>query len=99
MTAMRHFVGEVLRAQRVAQELTLRELSAQAQVSISYISEVERGHKEPSSELLAALTGALGVPLSSVMHDVADKLQREEEAALATVSTIVLGGAVQASAA
>ena len=70
MTAMRQLVGEVLRARRIAQGLTLRDVSAKARVSLGYISEVERGQKEPSSELLAALAGALDVPLSKVLLDV-----------------------------
>ena len=62
MTTMRQFVGEVLRARRLAAGLTLRDVSAKARVSLGYISEIERGHKEPSSELLAALTDGAGRP-------------------------------------
>ena len=51
MTAMRQLVGEVLRARRMSQGLTLRDVSGKARVSLGYISEVERGQKEPSSEL------------------------------------------------
>lgn len=78
MTTMRQFVGEVLRARRLAAGLTLRDVSAKARVSLGYISEVERGQKEPSSELLAALTGALDVPLSQVLLDVSTLLAIEE---------------------
>jgi transcriptional regulator with XRE-family HTH domain len=92
MTAMRQLVGEVLRARRIAQGLTLRDVSARARVSLGYISEVERGQKEPSSELLAALAAALDVPLSKVLLDVAAMLAIEEApldgADLASVSSI-----------
>ena len=98
MTAMRQLVGEVLRARRVAQGLTLRNVSAKARVSLGYISEVERGQKEPSSELLAALAAALDVPLSKVLLDVSTLLAIEEATDLASVSTIT-PGEVSASAA
>ncbi|OUZ07959.1 transcriptional regulator [Aeromicrobium sp. PE09-221] len=88
MTTMRQLVGEVLRARRLAQGLTLRDVSARARVSLGYISEVERGQKEPSSELLAALATALDVPLSKVLLDVSSLMEVEEAAELATVSTI-----------
>ncbi|MBM9462708.1 helix-turn-helix domain-containing protein [Aeromicrobium sp. YIM 150415] len=88
MTTMRQLVGEVLRARRLAQGLTLRDVSARARVSLGYISEVERGQKEPSSELLAALATALDVPLSKVLLDVSSLMEVEEAAELATVSSI-----------
>ena len=88
MTAMRQLVGEVLRARRIAQGLTLRDVSARARVSLGYISEVERGQKEPSSELLAALAAALDVPLSKVLLDVSALLAIEEATDLASVSSI-----------
>ena len=90
MTVMRQFVGEVLRARRIAEGLTLRDVSARARVSLGYISEVERGQKEPSSELLAALASALEVPLSKVLLDVSSLLEVEEaaEVNLASISSI-----------
>jgi len=91
MTTMRQFVGEVLRARRLAAGLTLRDVSARARVSLGYISEIERGQKEPSSELLAALTTALDVPLSQVLLDVSTLLAIEEGTALASVSSIAPG--------
>ncbi|MGH3457081.1 helix-turn-helix domain-containing protein [Aeromicrobium sp.] len=91
MTAMRQLVGEVLRARRIAQGLTLRDVSARARVSLGYISEVERGQKEPSSELLAALAGALDVPLSRLLLDVSALLAIEEATDLASVSSITPG--------
>lgn len=67
---MRESLGAVLRAERMRRGLTLRELSAQARISLGYISELERGQKEASSELLAALCDALDVRLSQVLHHV-----------------------------
>lgn len=88
MTAMRQFVGEVLRARRIAAGFTLRDVSAKARVSPGYISEVERGQKEPSSELLSALTTALDVPMSQLLLDVSALLAIEEASDLASVSTL-----------
>lgn len=65
---MREMVGETLRELRVTSGKTLREVSGQARVSLGYLSEVERGHKEASSELLNAICGALDVELSQVLH-------------------------------
>lgn len=67
---MRESLGAVLRAERMRRGLTLRELSAQARISLGYISELERGQKEASSELLAALCDALEVQLSEVLRNV-----------------------------
>ena len=100
MTTMRQLVGETLRARRAERGLTLREVSGKARVSLGYISEIERGQKEPSSELLAALAEALDVPLSAVLRDVADQMELHEvvSAPLATVASIGADG-VRASAA
>ncbi len=76
----RRLLGEVLRAHRVEQGRTLRQLSAHARVSLGYMSEIERGRKEASSELLAAICGALDVPLSEVLLGVADAVALEEAA-------------------
>jgi transcriptional regulator with XRE-family HTH domain len=78
MVLVRRILGDVLRRQRLRQGHTLREVSANARVSLGYISEVERGQKEASSELLAAICSALDVPLSVVMAEVAEDLAREE---------------------
>ena len=65
MTALlREVIGDVLRRARIEQGRTLREVSDSARVSLGYLSEVERGRKEASSELLSAICGALDVPLS-----------------------------------
>jgi transcriptional regulator with XRE-family HTH domain len=76
----RRLLGEVLRAQRMRQGRTLRELSADARVSLGYISEIERGQKEASSELLASICAALDVPLSEILSDVSDAVALEEAA-------------------
>lgn len=71
---MREALGETLRELRTAEKLTLREVSSQARVSLGYLSEIERGQKEASSELLNAICGALGVPLSSLLRQVGDRI-------------------------
>ncbi|MBV9593252.1 MAG: helix-turn-helix transcriptional regulator [Actinobacteria bacterium] len=78
MAVLRQVVGETLRALRLRQRRTLREVSATARVSLGYLSEVERGQKEPSSELLAAICCALDVELSELFREVSDTLYREE---------------------
>ena len=66
-TLLRSVVGSVLRNVRIEQRRTLREVSDLAQVSLGYLSEVERGSKEISSELLNAICGALNIKLSQVL--------------------------------
>jgi transcriptional regulator with XRE-family HTH domain len=74
VAVLRTLLGEALRTTRLSQERTLREVSSAAQVSLGYLSEVERGQKEASSELLASICGALGVRLSDVLRDVSESL-------------------------
>src|SRR5690242_3199409 len=81
MPVLRQVVGETLRGLRMRQRRTLREVSASARVSLGYLSEVERGQKEPSSELLAAIAAALDVELSELFAEVATVLRREEKLA------------------
>src|SRR3954447_4994921 len=82
MTALvREVIGDVLRRARVTQGRTLREVSDAARVSLGYLSEVERGQKEASSELLASICGALDVPLSSVLHTVSRRVAEAEQVA------------------
>lgn len=71
---MRTYLGETLRELRRAEGLTLRELSSASLVSLGYLSEIERGRKEPSSEVLASISAALGVPQSTLLGLVADKM-------------------------
>jgi transcriptional regulator with XRE-family HTH domain len=72
MVLLRQMLGDALRRLRLRQGRTLREVSAAARVSLGYLSEVERGQKEASSELLASICGALGAPLSQVLREVSD---------------------------
>jgi transcriptional regulator with XRE-family HTH domain len=78
MVLFRRLLGEVLRGARMQRGMTLRDLSAEARVSLGYISEIERGQKEASSELLASLCQAMDLPLSDVLRDVADAVAIEE---------------------
>ena len=98
MVLFRRLLGDVLRAQRMRRGMTLREVSAEARVSLGYISEIERGQKEASSELLAALCEALDVPLSGVLREVSDYVEAEE-LALEVVTAPTVPGDVVASAA
>jgi transcriptional regulator with XRE-family HTH domain len=78
MVLLRQLLGDVLRRLRVRQGRTLREVSASARVSLGYLSEVERGRKEASSELLAAICAALDTPLSQVFREVSDNFALAE---------------------
>ena len=80
MILVRRLLGDVLRQERLRQGRTLRDVSATARVSLGYISEIERGQKEASSECLAAICNALEVPLSVVLADVSGEIAREEAA-------------------
>jgi transcriptional regulator with XRE-family HTH domain len=75
---VREVIGDVLRGARTSQGRTLREVSDSARVSLGYLSEVERGRKEPSSELLNAICDALEVPLSEVLIGAGERMAREE---------------------
>ena len=98
MVLFRRLLGDVLRSERMQRGMTLREVSAEARVSLGYISEIERGQKEASSELLSALCEALDVPLSGVLREVSDQVA-DEELALAALETPDVAGEVVASAA
>jgi transcriptional regulator with XRE-family HTH domain len=90
---MRESLGAVLRAERMRRGLTLRELSARARISLGYISELERGQKEASSELLAALCDALDVRLSEVLHEVSLDLGSVEAATAEPAGGVVASAA------
>jgi transcriptional regulator with XRE-family HTH domain len=75
---LRHALGEHLRARRLELGRTLREVSADAQVSLGYLSEIERGRKEASSELLGAICHALDVPLSQILAGLAADIRARE---------------------
>jgi transcriptional regulator with XRE-family HTH domain len=76
MVLLRRVIGDALRARR---HRTLREVSTAANVSLGYLSEIERGQKEASSELLAAICDALGARLSELLSEVSDTLSLAEE--------------------
>jgi transcriptional regulator with XRE-family HTH domain len=78
MVLLRHLLGDALRRLRLRQGRTLREVSAAARVSLGYLSEVERGQKEASSELLAAICSALKTPMSQVFREVSDNFALAE---------------------
>ena len=100
MVVFRRLLGDVLRNKRLQRGMTLREVSAEARVSLGYISEIERGQKEASSELLASLCGALEAPLSDVLREVSDAVAVEEAAAALTAIPVApRRGDVVASAA
>jgi transcriptional regulator with XRE-family HTH domain len=71
---LRTLLGDALRETRLRQHRTLREVSGAARVSLGYLSEVERGQKEASSELLASICRALGVRLADVLRDVSEEM-------------------------
>lgn len=78
MVLLRQEIGDVLRERRRQQSRTLREVSARARVSLGYLSEVERGQKEASSELLASICDALELPLSRVLSQVSERVADAE---------------------
>ena len=85
MVLLRTHIGQTLRAARVAQERTLRDVAKEARVSLGYLSEVERGQKEASSELLNSICAALNLSLSSVLVEVTSLIKVEETPALSVV--------------
>ena len=82
MILLRREIGDVLRDARQQQGRTLREVSGAARVSLGYLSEVERGQKEASSELLSSICEALEVPMSQVLREVSDRVAAVEEPAV-----------------
>lgn len=70
----RDLVGEVLRRERRAQGRTLKDVSEASRISMAYLSEVERGRKEASSEVLAAAAQALGLSLADVLALAGERL-------------------------
>nr|WP_280633686.1 helix-turn-helix transcriptional regulator [Nocardioides sp. 1609] len=99
MVLFRRLLGDVLRERRMQLGMTLREVSAEARVSLGYISEIERGQKEASSELLASLCSALDAPLSEVLREVSDAVAVEEAAAALITIPVKRRDPVVASAA
>lgn len=78
MVLFRQELGDVLRDARRHQGKTLRQVSADARVSLGYLSEIERGQKEASSELLSSITEALGYPMSIILREVAERVAVHE---------------------
>lgn len=74
MIVLRREIGDVLRDARQRQGRTLREVSSAARVSLGYLSEVERGQKEASSELLSSICEALDLPMSVILREVSDRV-------------------------
>lgn len=91
MILVRRLLGEVLRAKRLRQGRTLREVSAEAQVSLGYLSEIERGQKEASSECLSAVCAALDVPLSEILSELSEEIKVVESQPI-PVSTLPTRG-------
>ena len=79
MVVLRHEIGDVLRDVRQRQGRTLREVSHSARVSLGYLSEVERGQKEASSELLESICHALDLPMSELLREVSASLAVDEQ--------------------
>src|SRR5436305_4898209 len=88
MVLFRRLLGDVLRRHRQRQSRTLRDVAAAARISLGYLSEVERGRKEASSELLASLCEALGVSLADILSEVSADLGRLERGALGPVGFV-----------
>lgn len=78
MVLARREIGEVLRDVRLRKGRTLRQVAGRASVALGYLSEVERGQKEASSEILASVADALEIPLSSIYRQVSDRLAVHE---------------------
>ncbi|MFW2513570.1 helix-turn-helix domain-containing protein [Demequina sp. SO4-13] len=79
MPVLRNEIGDVLRDARLTQGKTLRDISSGARVSLGYLSEVERGQKEASSELLASICEALDVPMSAILREVSGRFETAED--------------------
>lgn len=87
MVLVRQELGSVLRDLRLQEGRTLREVAAKASVALGYLSEVERGQKEVSSEILGAVAHALETPVSTVMRELSDRLQVVEALQIPPVVT------------
>jgi len=74
MVLMRHEIGDVLRDLRLQKGQTLRQVAGRASVALGYLSEVERGQKEASSEILASVAEALDTPISVILGEVSQRL-------------------------
>ena len=86
----REVLGQRLRALRLDQRETILQTAARAGISPQYLSEIERGRKEPSSEMIAALAGALGTTLTGLTEQVAGDLRRQQDVATSLASGPVM---------
>lgn len=89
MVLLREELGDVLRGARRARGSTLRDVSARASVSLGYLSEIERGEKEASSELVASICQALDLPMSVVFTEIAHRADRAERASAPVALPVV----------
>jgi transcriptional regulator with XRE-family HTH domain len=101
MTLLRTQLGQTLRGHRLRQRRTLRDVSGAARVSLGYLSEVERGQKEASSELLASICDALDVELADLLAEISSELRGPDGRVrpLAPAAAGALGVAVEDAAA
>jgi transcriptional regulator with XRE-family HTH domain len=83
----REVLGQRLRALRLDQQETLSQTAGRAGISPQYLSEIERGRKEPSSEMIAALAGALGTTLTGLTEQVAGDLRRQQSSSASRASS------------
>ncbi|OXM68769.1 transcriptional regulator [Amycolatopsis vastitatis] len=90
---LREAIGDRLRHARTNQRRTLRDISRAARVSLGYLSEVERGQKEASSELLASICQALDLPLGELLHNVAADVSALDNVEVAPVDERIVEGA------
>lgn len=88
MTLLRTHIGSTLRSARVAQGRTLREVAKSARVSLGYLSEVERGQKEASSELLNSICSALNLTLGTVLFEVSRQIKNTEVPILVSLTVV-----------
>ena len=85
MILLRSHIGSALRSARISQGRTLRDVAKSARVSLGYLSEVERGQKEASSELLNAICSALDISLGEVLLTVTAQIRTHETPTLTVV--------------
>ncbi len=96
MVLVRQEIGDVLRDFRQRKGRTLRQVAARASVALGYLSEVERGQKEASSEILASVADALEVPISVIMREVSDRLAVLEGVVIPDTVPVELLGEINA---
>ncbi|GAA1711233.1 helix-turn-helix transcriptional regulator [Isoptericola hypogeus] len=88
---LRHLVGAILRRARLRQGRTLQEVASAARMSTAYLSEVERGRKEASSEVLAAVCTALGIRLVDLVAQAHDALAASVEQQVRVLTSVPAG--------